>query len=244
VSHAARTWDALAYDRLSGPQVAFACAVLDRLALRGHEEVLDAGCGSGRVTELLVERVPDGRVVGVDGDCEMVAQARERLGDRAEILHGDLLDLALDEPVDAVFSNAVFHWVLDHDRLFARLARALRPGGRLSAQCGGAGNIGRVKAIADGLMGDAPRIWRYASAEETADALRRAGFVDVEAWLEPRSVVPPEPLAYLETVVLGPYVQRLPEPERRPFVRAVLAELGQPPTLDYVRLNLVARRSA
>jgi trans-aconitate 2-methyltransferase len=238
-----RTWDAVTYERVAGPQRAWAGEVLDRLELRGDETVLDAGCGGGGVTELLLERLPRGRVVAVDADAAMVAEARERLGARADVLRQDLAALRLDAPVDAAFSNAVFHWVLDHDRLFAALRGALRPGARLSAQCGGRGNIARVKAVADRLAGDAapPRIWNYAGPEETEERLRRAGFTDVRAWLEPRPVTPPEPATYLETVVLGPYVQRLPEAERRPFAEAVLAELGDPPTLDYVRLNLTAR---
>ncbi len=240
---AVRSWDAATYERVAGPQRAWAGQVLDRLDLGGAEAVLDAGCGGGSVTELLLERVPEGRVVAVDGDAAMVAKARERLGARAEVLHQDLTALRLDAPVDAVFSNAVFHWVLDHDALFAALRGALRPGGALSAQCGGAGNIARVKAVADRLAGDAapPRVWNYAGPEETEERLRRAGFTDVRAWLEPRPVTPPEPATYLETVVLGPYVQVLPEAERRPFAEAVLAELGDPPTLDYVRLNMTAR---
>ncbi len=240
---AVRSWDAATYERVAGPQRAWAGQVLDRLGLEGTETVLDAGCGGGGVTELLLERLPGGRVVAVDGDADMVAAARARLGARADVLHQDLTALRLDPPVDAVFSNAVFHWVLDHDALFAALRGALRPGGALSAQCGGAGNIARVKAVADRLAGDAapPRVWNYAEPEETEDRLRRAGFTDVRAWLEPRPVTPPEPATYLETVVLGPYVQALPEAERRPFAEAVLAELGEPPTLDYVRLNLTAR---
>jgi trans-aconitate 2-methyltransferase len=240
----ARTWDATTYERIAGPQRAWAGEVLDRLGLRGDETVLDAGCGGGGVTELLLERLPHGRVVAVDSDADMAATARERLGPRADVLRQDLTALRLDAPVDAAFSNAVFHWVLDHDALFAALRAALRPGGTLSAQCGGAGNIARVKAVADRLAGEGapPRIWNYAGPEETAERLERAGFTDVQAWLEPRPVTPPEPATYLETVVLGPYVQRLPEADRRPFAEAVLAELGSPPTLDYVRLNIVARR--
>jgi trans-aconitate 2-methyltransferase len=238
-----RTWDATTYERVAGPQRAWAGEVIDRLGLRGDETVLDAGCGGGSVTELLLERLPHGRVVAVDADASMVEAARARLGDRAEVLRQDLTELALDAPVDAAFSNAVFHWVLDHDALFARLAAALRAGARLSAQCGGAGNIARVKQVAERLAGDALRIWNYAGPEETRERLERAGFTEVQAWLEPRPVTPPEPATYLETVVLGPYVQRLPEAERRPFAEAVLAELGDPPTLDYVRLNLVARRA-
>jgi trans-aconitate 2-methyltransferase len=242
-----RTWDAATYDRVSAPQVAWSEAVLNRLELRGDEVVLDAGCGSGRVTGLLLDRLPQGRVIALDADADMVRATRERFaGDpRVEVVHQSLTELSLPEPVDAVFSGATFHWVLDHDELFARLGRATRPGGRISAQCGGEGNIARVKAIADRLYPrEPPRTWKYASPEETRERLERNGFTAVQTWLQPMPVTPPEPLTFLEDVILGPYVQLLPEAERTPFAQRVLDELGDPPVLDYIRLNIVARRSA
>jgi trans-aconitate 2-methyltransferase len=242
-----RTWDAATYDRVSAPQVAWSEAIIDRLQLRGDEVVLDAGCGSGRVTELLLERLPRGRVVALDADADMVRATRERFaGDaRVDVIHQSLTKMDLPEPVDAVFSGATFHWVLDHDELFARLGRATKPGGRISAQCGGEGNIARVKAIADRLYEEEPpRTWYYAGPEETRERLERNGFVDVQTWLQPMPVTPPEVLTFLEDVILGPYVQRLPEDRRTPFAQAVLDELGDPPVLDYVRLNIVAVRSS
>ena len=143
-----RDWDARVYDRVSAPQVAMAGPVIERLALRGDETVLDAGCGSGRVTRMLIERLPRGRVIAVDAAPSMVEEARAALGDDAEVIHSNLAELELDERVDAVFSNAVFHWVPDHDALFARMRAALVPGGRLVAQCGGAGNVQHFHAIA------------------------------------------------------------------------------------------------
>jgi trans-aconitate 2-methyltransferase len=135
-----RDWDAATYDRVSGPQVEWSSAVIERLGLEGDETVLDAGCGSGRVTELLLEELPRGRVIAVDGSAAMVREAGSRLDPvRTRLIHSDLLSLDLDEEVDAAFSNAVFHWIADHDRLFERLAAAIRPGGRLEAQCGGEG---------------------------------------------------------------------------------------------------------
>ncbi|MBA3328711.1 MAG: methyltransferase domain-containing protein, partial [Solirubrobacterales bacterium] len=120
-----------------------AAEVLHRLDLRGDETVLDAGCGSGRVTRMLLDRLPRGRVIAVDASPDMVGRAREELGPGADVRRADLATLRLQtaESVDAVFSNAVFHWVDDHDALFASLAGALRPGGRLVAQCGGEGNV-------------------------------------------------------------------------------------------------------
>jgi trans-aconitate 2-methyltransferase len=222
------SWDAAGYDVLSDPQFEMALPVLERLPLRGDETVLDAGCGSGRVTELLVERVPRGRVIAVDADANMVARARER--GLPDVRHTDLLALELPEPVDAIFSNAVFHWVPDHDELFRRLRAALRPGGRLVAQCGGHGNIAKVRAISG------PGPWVYATPEDTERRARAAGFTEVRAWLEPWPVVPPEPRQYLRTVCL----RAMPDDEREAAVERVIAELGDPPTLDYIRLNIDA----
>jgi trans-aconitate 2-methyltransferase len=253
VSAYTRDWDAQTYDRVSGPQVAWAERVLERLPLHGDETVLDAGCGSGRVTRMLLERLPRGHVVAVDASPSMVERARAALGECATVLCQDLARLRLDEPVDAAFSNAVFHWVPDHDALFARLAEALRPGGRLVAQCGGRGNIDALRDVAREVAGrepyaphlaDWPEPWNYASPEETADRLERAGLEPERVWLEPWPVRPPEPASYLRSVCLGPYVERLPDALRDAYVADVRATAGEPLVLDYVRLNIDARRPA
>ena len=248
-----RTWDARSYDRVGGPMTAMALAVVDRLELRGDEVVLDAGCGTGRVTEQLLERLPAGRVVAVDADPDMVATARAVLGDRADVRQADLAELVLDEPVDAVLSTATFHWVLDHERLFGRLFDVLRPGGRLVAQCGGAGNLtqllGATEAVASsgawqGFFAGWSRPMRYAGPEETAGLLRAAGFTDVRCWLQPHPITPDEPLEYLATVPLGAHLDRLPDERKRAFVEEVAARLPDPVTADYVRLNIDAVRPA
>ncbi len=250
-----RDWDAGAYHRVSGPQVAMAAAVLDRLELRGDERVLDAGCGSGRVTRLLLERLPRGHVIAVDASEQMLARAREELaGLGVDLRLADLarLRLAEGEQVDAVFSNATFHWVADHDALFGALAAALRPGGRLSAQCGGEGNVAAVLAGAQQAAADTglghrfdgwPRPWNFAGAEQTEARMRAAGFADVRCWLQAWPVAPDEPRAYLETVCLGPHLERLEPGERECFLDAAMVRLGERPLLDYVRLNIVARRA-
>jgi trans-aconitate 2-methyltransferase len=241
-----REWNAASYDRQSDPQLAMARDVIDRLDLRADERVLDAGCGTGRVTEELVQRVPDGTVIAVDGSQAMVEQAMERLGDDVEAFAQDLLELQLDEPVDAILSTATFHWIADHERLFQRLYEALRPGGRISAQCGGAGNIANVQAAIDAV--DHPALrgwagpWNYATPEETKQRLEAAGFSDVWTWLQPWPVDPPDPREYFATVILGSHLERLPLDEQMPFVDDVLAQMGQPVRANYVRLNLLARR--
>jgi trans-aconitate 2-methyltransferase len=244
-----RDWDAATYHRVSGPQVEMAGAVLARLDLRGDETVLDAGCGSGRVTLMLLERLPRGRVVAVDQAASMVEHAREALPpDRATVLQASLTELALDSPVDAVFSNAVFHWVADHDALFARLFAALRPGGRMVAQCGGEGNVARFHQAAREAAAAEPFVrwfegwegpWNFAAPAVTAERLARAGFEAVETWLEPYPVVPDDPDEYLRTVCLGYHLERLPEELRDAYTEAVLRRAD--PELDYVRLNITAR---
>lgn len=249
---APRDWDAATYDRVSAPQVAWAEKVLDRLALDGGETVLDAGCGSGRVTAMLADRLPRGHVIAVDAAPSMVKLARDTLGDRAEVHQAELTELDLAEPVDAVFSNAVFHWVRDHDALFAALYAALRPGGRLVAQCGGYGNVEGFHVAAREVGAQEPYAqylggwqgpWNFARAEETRERLERAGFEGVQTTLEPWPVRPPEPVAYVRSVCLGHHIEQLPDELRDGFVERV-AELagGADMELDYVRLNIAAER--
>jgi trans-aconitate 2-methyltransferase len=247
----ARDWDAASYERVSNPQVEMAKAVLERLSLRGDETVLDAGCGSGRVTELLLDRLPAGHVVAVDSAPSMVEHARAALAGRAAVLCASLTELRLEEPVDAVFSNAVFHWIADHERLFERLFAVLRPGGMLVAQCGGRGNIDGFRRLADEVAAEPPYAehmadfegpWNYASAQDSEARLRAAGFEEVRCWLQPWPVTPPDPLEYVRTVCLGNHLEALPQLLRRPYAEQVVARMGDPPVLEYVRLNIDARR--
>jgi trans-aconitate 2-methyltransferase len=248
----AREWDAETYDAVSDPQFEWGMEVLERLELRGDEVALDAGCGSGRVTAELAERLPRGRVIAADGSAAMVEKAKERLGDRAGYVVSDLVELELAEPVDLVFSTATFHWIHDHDRLFQRLRAALKPGGRLVAQCGGEGNVAsHAEAIAAVSarpeyaphLTEAHGLWNFASPEETEPRLRDAGFADVRCWLEPKPVRPERPLDFLVVVTLGPILDQLPEEKRLPFAEAVLEQHESPLTLDYVRLNIEASAS-
>jgi trans-aconitate 2-methyltransferase len=247
----ARDWDATTYDRISAPQQRWAAEQLDRLELNGDEVVLDAGCGSGRITLELARRVPHGTVYAVDAAPSMVAHTQEAVGDRAVAMCQDLAQLALPEPVDVIFSNATFHWVPDHDALFAALHRNLKAGGRLLAQCGGRGNIDAFRELADEVAGEAPfarhfvdwvRPWNYATAEETAERLQRAGFTGVSTWLEDRPTELEEPRPFIATVCLVRHLDPLPEDLRERFVDTVLDRLDRPVILDYVRLNMTARR--
>ena len=245
-----RSWSGAEYDRLSSPMEAMGREVLERLPLAGSETVIDAGCGSARVTEALIARLPGGRVVGVDASASMIDAARERLGDRAELHVADLVTFDLGLRADAILSTATFHWIADHEALFARLYAHLRDGGRLVAQCGGQGNIAGVHAAAREAMAAEPYAphfagwrgpWNFATPQDTERRLTAAGFAESRAWLQERPVTPDDPHAYLTEINLGAHLGRLPKDLRSAFVDAVIERLGGPPiTIDYVRLNIDA----
>jgi trans-aconitate 2-methyltransferase len=255
-------WDARTYDVSSAPQQAWAGDVLARLEGLAADAtvpsgrpsdpggatmtVLDVGCGTGRVTEAQLALVPRGRVLALDASAEMVALARQRLGDRARVWCQDVLELELEQPVDAIVSTAALHRVTDHERLWPRLARALRPGGVLEIQCGGRGNIARVREaievaareVAPELVGWSP--WTFAGPEETEERLRRAGFGSIRCWLQERPTEVEDVDAFVRTSILPAHLDRLPAQRRDAFAAAVVERVRLP--LDYVRLNVSARR--
>jgi trans-aconitate 2-methyltransferase len=256
-----REWDAGEYEELSAPQTRWGVEVLERLDARGDEAAIDAGCGTGRVTESLLAKLPEGSVLAVDGSRAMVEAAKKRFAGepRVRVERQDLLSLEVGEPVDLIFSTATFHWIADHDRLFENLALALKPHGRLVAQCGGEGNIARAARATNETMEekrfrDYFEGWQddkyYADAQTTAGRLQAAGFDEIETWLHDEVAAfgsVDELTRFLTAVVLGGHMERLPEEERGPFAAAVAAKItavdGRP-ALDYVRLNIMARRSA
>ena len=253
-------WNAEVYHRVSEPQFAWGKAVLAQLELEGSETVLDAGCGTGRLTALLAERVPRGQIIALDASEAMLAKARETLapfGRRISFVQADLEALVLSEVCDVVFSTATFHWVKDHIALFRGLYGALRPGGRLHAQCGGAGNLKRSIAAARDVAAKGPwaealagfdDTWHFANVADTKKRLTAVGFEIDRVDL----VDAPTPFAtraeykeFVGAVVLRHFVARLPEALRGPFLDAVTERaMEEAPrlTLDYVRLDIRARR--
>jgi trans-aconitate 2-methyltransferase len=259
-----REWNAETYHRVSNPQFQWGLAVLERLRLDGHELVIDVGCGTGRLTARLLARLPRGRVVGVDPSSNMVGVAARELAShaaaRAHVVVADGAALPMAGVADAIFSTATFHWVRDHDALFRSLFTALRPGGRLVAQCGGMHNLDRVRDRCAGLMRRAEFAayfgtwrwpWEYAAADVTARRLATAGFEEIETSIEDSPVVLPDAAAFHEfvtNVIARTYVAHLPEAApQRAFVDALTAEAArdEPPfLLDYKRLNISARKPA
>jgi trans-aconitate 2-methyltransferase len=257
-----REWDARSYHAVSAPQTEWGRRVLSRLTLNGDERVIDAGCGTGKLTGELTTRLPGGRMIAIDRSWNMLltarANLRPELGPRVSFVQVSLPSMPFNAWADVVFSTATFHWVRDHPALFAEILRALRRGGRLFAQCGGGPNLRAARALAEGLMHREPfapyftdweSVWEYATAETTADRLRHAGFVDVRTCLEEAPTTLADEASYREfvtTVIYNQHLARLPEgPLRGQFIDALtaLAARQDPPfTLDYWRLNLEGRR--
>jgi trans-aconitate 2-methyltransferase len=256
-----REWNAETYHRVSNPQFDWGMVVLARLPLDGGECVLDVGCGTGRLTEQLIARLPLGRVIGIDQSSNMVSVAREYLkrhGDRLQLLVADAAALPICEEADAVFSTATFHWVLDHPRLFRSLHDALKPGGRLVAQCGGAGNLARIHHRTEVLIRDAQFAayfaqwadpWEFADAETTARRLADAGFEDIHTSIEQSHVAFPNAdtfRAFITNVICRPHLAYLPDTATKDAFIDRLTQLAandDPPfELDYWRLNLGGRR--
>ncbi len=255
-----REWNSAVYHRLSAPQVSWGKKVLSRLRLRGDELVLDAGCGTGRLTADLLESLPRGRVIAVDLSENMLRSASEHLskyGCQVRLVACDLLHLPFERAFDGIVSTAAFHWVLDHDRLFASLRYALVPGGWLEAQCGGGPNLKRLRERADALAATPPfhqffagfqEPWLYQNAADAAESLRREGFVAVETSIEPAMTILDNAEQYNEfvrNIILRRHLENLPSEElRAQFMTALNEQAGSddPPfSLDYWRLNLRGR---
>jgi trans-aconitate 2-methyltransferase len=246
-----REWDAASYDALPLPHERWGRRLLGTLPLRGDETVLDAGAGTGRDTAALLERLPGGHVIAVDGSAAMLTRLRERLAgigpDRLTVLRADLTaPLRLDRPADAVFSVATLHWLPDHEAVFGSLAGALRPGGLMRAEWGGAGNCASVEtALASLGLPPLNAACHFATAADTARRLTAAGFTDVDVARvpDPARLQPGAQLEnFLRTVVLGSVLEARPAAERAEAVRRVAARLPEP-TVDYVRLQASARKA-
>jgi trans-aconitate methyltransferase len=146
-------WDAGEYEKHSSGQFKWALELIEKLQLTGGESIIDLGCGDGKVTAELAGRVPVGRVLGIDSSPSMIDLARQKFpSHRYPNLHFACLDfreLESKKEFDLAFSNAALHWVKDQRRVLIRVAQALRAGGRLLFQMGGAGNACQVIQVLD-----------------------------------------------------------------------------------------------
>jgi len=224
--------------------------VVDLLSPKSGERILDLGCGDGVLSLKLVEL--GCKVVGVDSSCEMT-RAAQALGLDAHVMDGQ--SLAFDNEFDAVFSNAVLHWVKEPEKVIAGVWQALRPGGRFVGEFGGHGNVATIVAALGSALaargGSAPSPWYFPRPEEYGKLLEARGFEVGVIGLFPRPTLLPGDIGgWLETFA-QPYISCLPAVERKEFVaevvdalRNVLCDASGAWKADYVRLRFAAAKPA
>ena len=224
--------------------------VVDLLDPKPGERVLDLGCGDGVLTEQLVAR--GCRVVAVDSSPEQVWAALER-GLDARL--GEATDLEFQQEFDAVFSNAVLHWVTAPDAVVDSVWNALKPGGRFVAEFGGSGCVLSIReALAQALDTrgvEAGRLdpWYFPTAIEYETRLKARGFTVDSLTVFPRPTPLPSDIRSWLQIFAQPFLKGVPEPERPSLVEEVRALL-EPRLLnqngvwvvDYVRLRVAATR--
>ncbi len=228
--------------------------MLSRLDIAPAMSVLDAGCGTGRITEALIRRLGDvgprgSQVTAVDGSAAMLEEFAARIGDHPGVTTR-LADLTeplrpvVGGPFDAVVSTATFHWIADHRALFANLASVTEPGSQLVAQFGGEGNCARFRQAFARVCPDAVEPWCFPGVAATEAALRGAGFEPDGVWLEddPVPFDDPDLLAdYIRTIMIGWYLDGVPVDEQPGVVAEIMAAMDDH-VIDYVRINVVAHR--
>ncbi|TVP41000.1 class I SAM-dependent methyltransferase [Candidatus Nitrosocosmicus arcticus] len=258
-------WDADTYDIVSNAQEEWAKSLIKQREWTGKEALLDAGCGSGRITKILSEIIRDGKIYAVDNDPNMIKKATESLGDveNVRIVQSDLADAGFGDmqiKFDVIFSNAVLHWILDHYSVFKNFYNLLNPKGELLIQCGGIGNlqmtISIFNTVKDSLefkqyFSKWKQSWKFAKPEDTKNILDHIGYKRINVYLSNATVnfdSKNNYSLYLKTVVLGPYLKYLPsEKLKNRFVEEILNFIEKDYSelrwnLDYVRLNVFASK--
>lgn len=239
--------------------------VVEELGLQGHESLLDLGCGDGLVTRRIAERLPSGRVLGIDSSQGMLAAARRLAAEsgwpvsRMEFQLQDILDFECREQFDVVFSNAALHWVSDHERVLANAFLALKNGGRLRANFGGQGNCQNFLAVVKELMQEEPFTvqlrdfrwpWYFPAVEEYEQLLESSPFSEFQVWLENTDrwfTSADEMVAWMEQPSLVPFISALEGIARQRFhdqaVERMLARTAGPDGRyfeTFRRLNVLA----
>ena len=247
--HCEQRWNPERYAKQAGFVADLGLPLVELLAPRSGERILDLGCGDGALTEMLV--AAGCQVVGVDASAEQVAAARER-GLDAHVADGQALHF--DGEFDAVFSNAVLHWMKRPRDVITGVRRALRPGGRFVGEFGGHGNVAAIqtallRALSErGIDGQAHHPWYFPTCDEYRSELEAEGLRVKTIALIPRPTPLPTSMGDWLEIFAGPFMAELPEGEQPGFL-AEVCEMLRPAlcdsrgrwTADYVRLRFAAR---
>jgi len=261
-------WDALTYDNISDVIESWGLDLIERLNWKGNEIVLDAGCGSGRLTKIISTKLPKGKVFAVDLDSSMIKLANERLGiiSNVKFIQSNICDIELQDKIDVIFSNAVLHWISNHRKVFEHFWQILKPNGQLSIQCGGYGNLTKTLYVFNKVRKSLEfcnyfcnrkgesiwnEPWYFAKAEDTEKILKEIGFKNIEVSLENKVAKfhdKEDYFIFIKTIVLRPYLEYLSNDKlKNMFAKAVVHEIETnfkelQWKLDYVRLNIHAKK--
>ena len=243
-------WDAQTYDEVSRlVQYRWGQQILQWRKWSGNEIVMDAGCGTGLLTKLLANRVPMGKVYGVDIDSNMIKQAKSNLKGlkNVELVLSDISDVKLPTKLTVIFSNASLHWVRDHAKVFQHFWNMLKYGSsepsQLLIQCGGYGNLQRILLLARRVtelnefkeyFTNMDQSWYFAKSGDTTKLLRKIGYVNIKVHLNNDRVSLTNREIYsrfVKTVVLKPFLERLPDNKtRNRFLELFLDEVEKKST--------------
>jgi SAM-dependent methyltransferase len=245
-----QTWDASLYAGNGRFVALLAESVVEALQPQPGERILDLGCGDGFLTGRIAES--GATVVGVDASPQMVAAAKEQGAD-AHCVNAE--SLPFDQEFDAVFSNAALHWMSDQDAVLRGVRRALKPGGRFVAECGGHGNIAAIRVAllavlaAHGIPAEQIENNRFFTCAEYRARLENQGFLVEEITLTPRATPLPSGMAAWLQTFRRSVLELLPQEDRVAAIEQIVALLKPVLcdreghwTADYVRLRFRARR--
>jgi trans-aconitate 2-methyltransferase len=256
------SWDAKTYDKVSSNvQLEWGRKLIEKRKWIGNEIVMDAGAGSGNLTKILADKVPQGLIYAVDDDPNMVEQAMTNLSSykNVQVIHSRMDKVSLQTNVDVIFSNAALHWVLDQESVFSHFWQLLKPnGGELLIEYGGYGNVERAVSVIFKLMRSIQfktyfvnwkQSWYFPKPDEVAIMLERSRFRDIQVNLSKRTTSfsdRDEFAIFVKTVIMKPFLGYLPDAKKKEeFLDAFLKEIelsGWKWSLDYVRLGIFARK--
>ncbi len=255
------SWDARSYDKVSSNvQLEWGRKLLDKRRWIGNEIVMDAGAGSGNLTKILADKVPDGKVFAVDADSNMVQQAKSNLSGcrNVQLIQSSMDKVSFPTEVDVIFSNAALHWILNQDGVFLHFWELLKPNGELLIDYGGHGNLERpISVIFKIIQSDQfkehftnwKQSWYFPKPEETERLLQKVGFKEIQVDLSSQTTSFPDRLSFatfVRTVIMKPFLGFLADANRKEqFINAFLKEFeghGRPWSLEFIRLTISARK--
>jgi trans-aconitate 2-methyltransferase len=254
-------WDAQTYDKVSSNvQLQWGLKLLDKRTWIGNEIVMDAGAGSGNLTKILADKLPQGQIYAVDADPNMVQQAKSNLSgcSNVQVIHSSMDKVNLPTEVDVIFSNSALHWILDQEGLFSHFWQLLKPNGELLIEYGGYGNVERPLSVIFRIMQsdqfrehfvDWKQSWYFPKPDEIERLLQKAKFRNIQVNLSKRAAIFPDRHSFaifIRTVIMKPFLGYLPDGKKKEqFLDVFLNEFersGWTWSVDFMRLGISAEK--